>query len=98
MKSATSPAICEAELQNSVEVVATFEELARRVPQLRRANLRMLAEIGALNTIGGIGLHRRDALWQVEKAGKRVVVMYFLWHGLRPEPCLLYSWSVLQRN
>ncbi|HEY5030047.1 MAG TPA: OB-fold nucleic acid binding domain-containing protein [Candidatus Angelobacter sp.] len=32
----------------------------------------MLAEIGALNRIGGIGLHRRDALWQVEKAGRKV--------------------------
>jgi error-prone DNA polymerase len=32
----------------------------------------MLAEIGALNTIGGVGLHRRDALWQVEKASQRV--------------------------
>ncbi|HEY1938411.1 MAG TPA: OB-fold nucleic acid binding domain-containing protein [Candidatus Angelobacter sp.] len=42
------------------------------MPELSRANLRMLAEIGALNTIGGVGLHRRDALWQVEKASQRV--------------------------
>jgi error-prone DNA polymerase len=51
---------------------SSIEELARRVPELSQRNLRMLASIGALNTIGGIGLHRRDALWQVEKAGKRV--------------------------
>jgi error-prone DNA polymerase len=48
------------------------EELARRVPQLSRANLTMLASIGALNWISDTKLHRRDALWQVEKAGHRV--------------------------
>jgi error-prone DNA polymerase len=51
---------------------ASIEELARRVPELSRGNLRMLAEVGALNKIGGVGLHRRDALWQVEKAGRKV--------------------------
>jgi error-prone DNA polymerase len=51
----------------------SIEELARRVPELSRANLRMLAQIGALNNIGAdIKLHRRDALWQVEKAAQRV--------------------------
>jgi error-prone DNA polymerase len=50
----------------------SIEELARRVPELSRANLRMLAAIGALNRIGDNGLHGRDALWQVEKAGQRV--------------------------
>jgi error-prone DNA polymerase len=49
----------------------SIEELARRVPELSRGNLRMMAEIGALNKIGGVGLHRRDALWQVEKAGRK---------------------------
>jgi error-prone DNA polymerase len=49
------------------------EELARRVPSLTRANLAMLARIGALNHISAeTPLHRRDALWQVEKAGRRV--------------------------
>jgi error-prone DNA polymerase len=48
------------------------EELACRVPQLSRANLTMLASIGALNRISDTKLHRRDALWQVEKAGHRV--------------------------
>ena len=50
----------------------SIEDLALRVPELNRRNLRMLAQIGALNHIGGIGLHRRDALWQVERSGKRV--------------------------
>src|SRR5215472_4706794 len=48
------------------------EDLARRVPQLSRANLAMLARIGALNRISGqTQLHRRDALWQVEKAARQ---------------------------
>jgi error-prone DNA polymerase len=50
----------------------SIEDLALRVPELNRKNLRTLAQIGALNCIGGIGLHRRDALWQVERSGKRV--------------------------
>ena len=51
----------------------SIEELARRVPELSRANLRMLAQIGALNNIStDTKLHRRDALWQVEKAAQRV--------------------------
>src|SRR6202022_3904173 len=39
----------------------SIEELARRVPELSRANLRMLAQIGALNNISADAkLHRRD--------------------------------------
>ncbi len=49
------------------------EDLARRVPQLSRANLAMLARIGALNRISAeTQLHRRDALWQIEKAARPV--------------------------
>ena len=45
------------------------EDLALRVPALNRKDLTLLARIGALNKLDGIG-HRRDALWQVERAGK----------------------------
>ncbi len=45
------------------------EDLALRVPSLNRRALTRLAQIGALNRLDGIG-HRRDALWQVERAGK----------------------------
>jgi error-prone DNA polymerase len=45
------------------------EDLALRVPLLDRKELTLLARIGALNKIDGIA-HRRDALWQVERAGK----------------------------
>jgi error-prone DNA polymerase len=48
------------------------EDLARRVPHLSRANLAMLARIGALNKISAQAqLHRRDALWQIEKAARQ---------------------------
>ena len=45
------------------------EDLAQRVPTLNRKELTRLAQIGALNWLDGIR-HRRDALWQVERAGK----------------------------
>jgi error-prone DNA polymerase len=51
---------------------ASVEDLARRVPHLSRENLAMLAAIGALNNIcADTKLHRRDALWQVEKAVRK---------------------------
>jgi error-prone DNA polymerase len=55
----------------------SIADLARRVPALRKNDLVMLADIGALNTIGsdadqGFRLHRRDALWQVERAARPV--------------------------
>jgi error-prone DNA polymerase len=45
------------------------EDLALRVPSLDRKELTLLARIGALNKLEDI-THRRDALWQVERAGK----------------------------
>jgi error-prone DNA polymerase len=45
------------------------EDLALRVPMLNRRELTLLARVGALNSIEGVA-HRRDALWQVERAGK----------------------------
>ena len=45
------------------------EDIALRVPNLNRKELTLLARIGALNSLDGIA-HRRDALWQVERAGK----------------------------
>jgi error-prone DNA polymerase len=60
---------------------ASIHDLTRRVPALRKDELTTLAEIGALNTVAsaqgsgasktlatGNSLHRRDALWQVERA------------------------------
>jgi len=45
------------------------DDLAMRVPELNRKELTLLARIGALNNLEGID-HRRDALWQVERAGR----------------------------
>ena len=47
----------------------SVEDLAFRVPALDKTELTVLARIGALNRIAGIA-HRRDALWQMERAGK----------------------------
>jgi error-prone DNA polymerase len=39
---------------------------------IQKSELTTLAEIGALNFIGGKqGVHRRDALWQIERAARR---------------------------
>jgi error-prone DNA polymerase len=74
-------AIVRARNQQPFDSIA---DLAHRVPELRRDNLVQLASIGALNSIGcatakdaqtqldrqdkSQRLHRRDALWQVERA------------------------------
>jgi len=54
---------------------STFEsidDLQRRVPELSRSDITALADLGALNEIGGQmkgkPRHRRDALWQSELA------------------------------
>ena len=46
---------------------ASIEDLTLRVPELSKSEWTMLAQIGALNGLGD-GVHRRDALWQVERA------------------------------
>ena len=45
---------------------ASIEELRRRIPQITKEELKILADLGALNPIGA--RHRRDALWQSELA------------------------------
>ena len=47
----------------------SIQDMAERVPELHKAELRTLAKVGALNRLEE-GAHRRDALWQVEQAGK----------------------------
>jgi error-prone DNA polymerase len=46
----------------------SIDDLARRVPELRKDEINRLAEIGALNPLREI--HRRDALWQSERAAR----------------------------
>ncbi|HXR38560.1 MAG TPA: error-prone DNA polymerase [Terracidiphilus sp.] len=50
---------------------ASVDQLAVRLPALNRKDLVALASVGALNALGAVE-HRRDALWQVEQAGRPV--------------------------
>jgi error-prone DNA polymerase len=86
--------------QRNLHPFESIADLARRVPSLRRNELVMLADIGALNSLGQsqpssngspahssdskletpnsqlvtrnskLSFHRRDALWQVERAAR----------------------------
>jgi error-prone DNA polymerase len=50
----------------SIRPFSSIDDLALRVPQLRKDEINRLAEIGALNSLDKI--HRRDALWQAQRA------------------------------
>jgi error-prone DNA polymerase len=51
----------------------SVDDLKQRVLQIRIDELRVLASVGALNFIAKEkGMHRRDALWQVERANRSV--------------------------
>jgi len=47
----------------------SIQDFALRIPELHKSDLALLAKIGALNSLGEVA-HRRDALWQVEYAGR----------------------------
>jgi error-prone DNA polymerase len=52
---------------------SSVDDLKRRIPALQKSELAALAEIGALNFIvaeTGV-MHRRDALWQIERVARR---------------------------
>jgi error-prone DNA polymerase len=57
------------ESRSSLGRFQSVEDLALRVPMLNHKELTLLARVGALNSLDGTE-HRRDALWQVERAGK----------------------------
>jgi error-prone DNA polymerase len=59
------------ESRNQYGLFQSAEDLTRRVALLQRKELTLLARIGALNCLDGIG-HRRDAVWQVEEAVRPV--------------------------
>lgn len=69
MRQTVGEAIVAARIQNGA--FQSVDELALRVPILARKDLVALARIGALNSLGEVE-HRRDALWQVEQAGRPV--------------------------
>jgi len=51
------------------EAFSGIADLARRVPELLKTELVSLSEAGALNSLG-TAVHRRTALWQVERAAR----------------------------
>jgi error-prone DNA polymerase len=63
--------------QRTMRPFRSIEDLKLRVPAIQKDELATLASIGALNFItaeGGHhqrGIHRRDALWQIERASRR---------------------------
>ena len=58
--------------ERGVRKFASVDDLKQRVPEIQKSELAALAEIGALNSISAHrGSHRRDALWQVERAARR---------------------------
>jgi error-prone DNA polymerase len=60
--------------QRALEPFASIDDLELRVPAIHKSELVTLAEVGALNFIPGEhgrGTHRRDALWQIERAARR---------------------------
>ena len=52
------------------EAFAGIDDLRNRVPELRKDELRKLAAVGALNFMQTPSVHRRDALWQVERVAR----------------------------
>ena len=58
--------------ERGVRAFWSIDDLKLRVPGLSKSELTALAEIGALNFVGSkAGFHRRDALWQIERASRR---------------------------
>jgi error-prone DNA polymerase len=55
---------------------AGIDDLRNRVPELRKDELRKLAAVGALNFIQPSSVHRRDALWQVERVARDAGELY----------------------
>ena len=58
--------------ERAVRKFASMDDLKLRIPALQKSELAALAAIGALNFIAAEkgGMHRRDALWQVERAAR----------------------------
>jgi error-prone DNA polymerase len=58
--------------ERGLRAFTSVEDIKQRVPEIQKSELTALAEVGALNFLSGRrGFHRRDALWQVERAARR---------------------------
>src|SRR5258707_806913 len=57
--------------QRNIQPFTSIEDLKPPVPQIQKNEMPVLASIGALNFISDkTRIHRRSALWQVERAGR----------------------------
>jgi error-prone DNA polymerase len=57
--------------ERELRAFASVDDLKQRIPGIQKSELTVLAEVGALNCISARhGFHRRDALWQVERAAR----------------------------
>jgi error-prone DNA polymerase len=66
----------------------SIDDLAKRVPELQKSELVTLGEIGALNRLGK-QVHRRTALWQVERAARPSgPLLNAIEEALEPSPLL----------
>jgi len=58
--------------QREIHSFRSIEDFNYRIPEIQKPELTALAEVGALNFLSHRqGFHRRDALWQVERAARR---------------------------
>lgn len=62
--------------ERNVSPFAGIDDLRNRVPELRKDELRKLAAVGALNFLQTPSVHRRDALWQVERVARQPGELY----------------------
>ena len=58
--------------ERAVRKFSSVDDLKLRIPAMQKSELAGLAEIGALNLLAAkeSGMHRRDALWQAERAAR----------------------------
>ncbi len=91
-----STVAAEIERVRGMQPFGSIEELARRVPSLSQADLATLAETGALNSLGE-KVHRRDALWQVERAGRQAGPLLSELDGDEEQTSPLQSMSPAER-
>jgi error-prone DNA polymerase len=76
---------------------ASIQDLADRVPELRKDELRKLSEIGALNFITASPTHRRAALWDSELALRPSGPLFSTPPSSTPNPAPLAPMSASER-
>jgi error-prone DNA polymerase len=66
---------------------SSLEDLKLRLPGIQKSELAALAEIGALNFLAGKkrAMHRREALWQIERTARRPGPLFEMPGELAPE-------------